>query len=88
MSNINPYYLLGFDIEKTPNNKTIKRAIRKLLVEFDLSEDNTIFYNGIMLSKNDSLNITDELFTHNNKYHLIIFKNNETCQIYQYLLCF
>ena len=73
MKFINPYEVLGLD---TPDNGEVKKAKRRKLTEFDLSDDGSIEFKSIKIHKADFLNATDELDNEQKSQFYWSIKNN------------
>ena len=75
---INPIELLCLDTITGFDNLEIRKAKKRLLAEIELSENETINYNGIELTKSDCIKAIDELDYNDKKdFHLFIYQNNE-----------
>lgn len=75
---LNPYELLNCKPNELLKPNEIKKAIRKLLLEFDLSEDNTIEYHRNRISKNDTLQSLEEFKQKENlDFHTLIYNDKD-----------
>ena len=78
MQYVNPYELLGLtgDNLSLVDSITISKAKRKLLAEIELSENNSIKFNGSELTKSDCLRAIDDIDNQDKKeFHYFIFQN-------------
>jgi hypothetical protein len=78
MSYINPFELLNFTTDNlyAVDDNAISKAKRKLLAEIELSENTSIKFKKIELSKSDFFSIIDEVDNDLKKeFHLFIFNN-------------
>ena len=78
MQYINPFQLLNIQTERLSDidSSIIRRAKNKLLSNIELSDNNTIEYNGIELTKSDCLRAINDLDNEDQKeFHFFIFKN-------------
>lgn len=78
MQYINPYELLQLSVENFSSNdsNTFSKAKRTLLAEIELSENNSIRYNGRELTKSDCLRAIDDLDNRDKKeFHYFIYHN-------------
>lgn len=73
MKFINPYEVLELD---TPDNSEVKKAKRRKLTEFDLSDDGSIEFKNVKIYKADFLKATDELDNEQKSQFYWIIKNN------------
>lgn len=73
MNFINPYEVLEID---TLDNSDVKRAKRKKLTEFDLSDDGTIEFQDFKIHKADFLKATDDLDNEQKSQFYWAIKNN------------
>lgn len=73
MKFVNPYEVLELD---TPDNSEVKKAKRRKLTEFDLSDDGSIEFKSIKIHKADFLNATDELDNEQKSQFYWSIKNN------------
>ena len=78
MSYINPYELLGINSTNLSDidSKTVLKERRKLTQEIELSDTESIYHNGIELTKADCLTAVDDLDDRNKReFHFFIFQN-------------
>lgn len=78
MQYINPYDLLNITTLNLSDidGKTVLREKRKLLQEIELSDTDSLNYEGIELTKGDCLRAVDELDDRNKReFHFFIFQN-------------
>jgi hypothetical protein len=73
MNFVNPYEVLELD---TLDNSEIKKAKRKKLTEFDLSDDGTIEFKNFKIHKADFLKATDDLDNEQKSQFYWSIKNN------------
>ncbi|MDW8297247.1 MAG: hypothetical protein RMJ97_10250 [Raineya sp.] len=73
MKFINPYEVLELD---TPDNSEVKKAKRRKLTEFDLSDDGSIEFKNIKIHKADFIKATDELDNEQKSQFYWSIKNN------------
>jgi tetratricopeptide (TPR) repeat protein len=77
---INPIELLNLytNLSSGLDGQTILKAKKTLLAEIELSDNDTIFYNRIELTKSDCLRVIDDL-DHKDKrdFHLFIYENSD-----------
>lgn len=73
MNFINPYEVLEIE---TPDNSEIKKAKRRKLTEFDLSDDGSIEFKKLKIYKADFLKATDELDNEQKSQFYWSIKNN------------
>ena len=78
MRYINPFDLLELETVdlSTITASIVNKAKRKLLVEIELSDTNTIKHNGIELTKSDCIRAIDDLDNKDKReFHFFIFQN-------------
>jgi hypothetical protein len=78
MQYINPYELLGLNVENLSeiDSKSILKEKKKLLHEIELSDTHSIKHNGILLTKSASLRAIDDLDDKDKReFHFFIFQN-------------
>ena len=73
MKFVNPYEVLELD---TPDNSEVKKAKRRKLTEFDLSDDGSIEFKNLKIHKADFLKATDELDNEQKSQFYWSIKNN------------
>ena len=73
MKFINPYEVLELD---TPDNSEVKKAKRRKLTEFDLSDDGSIEFKNLKIHKADFLKAADELDNEQTSQFYWSIKNN------------
>jgi hypothetical protein len=73
MKFVNPYEVLELD---TPDNSEVKKAKRRKLTEFDLSDDGSIEFKNLKIQKADFLKATDELDNEQKSQFYWSIKNN------------
>jgi hypothetical protein len=73
MNFINPFELL--DISEV-DPASIKKAKRRKLTEFDLSDDGTIEFGGEKITKSDFIRVTDELDNSDKSEFYLFLANN------------
>jgi len=73
---INPFELLGFASPQEITPETIRKAKRKLLIEFDLRTDQMLDYRGKSFSKDQIFKVIEELENQSTiEFHFIIFQD-------------
>jgi hypothetical protein len=85
MQFINPIEILGlsnFEVASEIDNESIKKAKRKLFADIELSENESLEYHGINLSKSECEKAIDQLGTNDFKEFYLYLTTNEKLNNY------